>query len=234
MDPTGSSTPALRPFTGKADWVIIGIIGLCALAAEGCSYLRGVYWHSSSSWFLGSLGAHFAAFVLWVTLLFMPLIDPRQGRLALRLTIRAGLLILAFGIWCLPASLTQTPTYILGCKNTLESRLSPADFDFIRQRVAERRKQNPDVFLIQPEAGDLPPSFARLNRPPPNSIEISEDSATGAHEIIVEWGGSLVGRHGLVIDPLEKPTVGREVYPHDVTVWHYPLADGVYFYASTE
>jgi hypothetical protein len=233
MDQTGPSSTALLPFTGRADWVIIGLIGFCALAAEGCAYLWGVYWNTGS-WILGTIGAHFTAFVLWVTLFFMPLLDPRKGSLALRLSIRAGLLILAFGIWRLPGSLTETPAYVLGCKNTLESSLPLPDFDFIRRKVAEKRKQDPDLLLIQPEANDLPTSFTRLNRPLPNYIEVRDDSASRKYEIQVEWGGSQVGRHGLLIDPINKPSIGREVNPHAVTVWHYRLADGIYFYASSE
>ena len=233
MDQTGPFSASIQSLTSRADWVIICLIGLLSLVAEGMAFLHGFYW-DSGKWFLGVLGCHFAALVIWVTLLFMPLIDPRKGRLALRLTIRVGLLFLAFSIWRLPTWIIQTPSYVLGCKKALESKLSDSDFDFIRHKITEKIKQNPDHSLFQPETADLPPAFSLLNRPLPNYIKVHSNSANAVPEILVEWGSSLVGRHGLVIDPVETPQIDKQEDGNGVVVWHYQLANGVFFYASSD
>lgn len=232
MDQTGPFSSTHQPLVGKADWILIGLIGLCRVAAEASSYWDGFY-GSSGKWFFGSLAFYLAAFILWVTLLCMPLIDRRKGRQALRFTVRAGLVILATGLFCLPSWFIETPPYVSGCRKALSSGLTESDFNLLRATVAAKLKQEPDLMSLRPNATDLPQAFQRMNRPVPNRIDV-RSSSTKAPEIAVEWGGPLVGRHGLVIDPLEIPVTGRAEVIAGGVQWHFMLAQGVYFFASSE
>lgn len=232
MDQTGPFSSASQPLVGKADWILLGLIGLCGIAAEVFSYGAGFY-GSSGKWFLGSLACFYAAFALWVTLLCMPLINRHKDKQALRLSIRAGLMILAIGLFCLPSWFAETPSYVRGSQEAFSSVLTESDFNHLRATVAEKLKQQPDLLLLPPEGTDLPQAFQRLNRPLPNYIDV-RSSSTKAPEIVVEWGGPLVGRHGLVIDPLEIPVTGRAERSAGGVQWHFMLAKGVYFYASSE
>ncbi|HEY1083548.1 MAG TPA: hypothetical protein VGE29_14910 [Prosthecobacter sp.] len=216
-----------------ADWVLIGLIALASVATEWMIYLSGLYW---TPWFLPWVATHIVILALWVTLIFMPAIHPVSGRLALRLVVRVGLITLGAFAWSAPLLLWRpaVPPYVQGCERAFQKALTETDFAEIRTYAARHLADDPtrSALFLQPQ--DWPKNFARLNRPEPEILELHGDKASQKREIQIHWGSALTGHHGLFIDPDQTPDLGPLLTVDGRFMYQSKLAEGVYFFATSD
>lgn len=156
-----------------------------------------------------------------------------------RWALRIAALAACWGLLRLPSYLEEDDDYFkMGRRAHIRSTFTPTVVAELRAAAAKLAEREEEIGGVELTKADLPPAAVSTLWGMPGYAACYFDNEGRISSVRLVWGGSLIGRHGLVISDEEIPFRGDGFHGggkdgHEEVCYperYYPLYPGAYIY----